>query len=294
LMRGPLERALEQALGESVIEGRRLGGGDINDAYEVRLASGRSVFVKTNAPDLAGMFEAEARGLGWLAEARALRVPEVIAVGGGDGQPAYLALEYLGVGRPQADHDVRLGRGLASLHRFGAPSFGLDHDNYIGRLPQSNRSAGTRAARSWPDFYREQRLEAQLRLAERRELASPRMLRGFAKLLEKLEALVGPAEPPARLHGDLWGGNLHTDEVGAPCLIDPAVYGGHREVDLAMMRLFGGFGARVFDAYREAYPLAEGHEDRVLLYQLYPLLVHVNHFGGGYVRSVEGALARYV
>jgi len=293
-MRAPLQRALEQDLGESVVESRLLGGGDINEAYEVRLASGCSVFIKTNAPELSEMFETEARGLGWLGEARALRVPEVIAVGGGEGRPAYLALEYLRPGRPQADFDVELGRGLARLHRFGAPAFGLDHDNYIGRLPQTNRVAGTGAARSWADFYRERRLEAQLRLAEQRGLATPSMIRGFARLFEKLETLVGPAEPPARLHGDLWGGNLHTDEAGGPCLIDPAVYGGHREVDLAMMRLFGGFGPRVFEAYREAYPLAEGHEDRVFLYQLYPLMVHVNHFGGGYVRSVEGALARYV
>ena len=109
-----------------------------------------------------------------------------------------------------------------------------------------------------------------------------------------ITGVVGPAEPPARLHGDLWGGNLHVTEAGAPCLVDPAVYAGHREMDLAMMKLFGGFGPRVFAAYHEAAPLAPGHAERTALYQLYPLLVHVNLFGEGYVGSVRSALASYV
>jgi fructosamine-3-kinase len=118
------------------------------------------------------------------------------------------------------------------------------------------------------------------------------MRAGFERLFAALPDLAGPDEPPARLHGDLWGGNLLVDDAGAPCLIDPAVYGGHREIDLAMMRLFGGFGPRVFAAYDEAWPLAPGHEERVGLYQLYPLMVHVNLFGGGYVGSVESSLDR--
>jgi fructosamine-3-kinase len=124
--------------------------------------------------------------------------------------------------------------------------------------------------------------------------ASVRMRQGMARLLSQLPALVGPAEPPCRLHGDLWGGNMMCADDGSPCLFDPAVYGGHREVDLAMMRLFGGFGSRVFDAYDESAPLADGHAERVPLYQLYPLLVHVNLFGGGYAGSVEAAIAQLV
>jgi fructosamine-3-kinase len=120
------------------------------------------------------------------------------------------------------------------------------------------------------------------------------MQRSFERLFQNLTELVGPDEPPARLHGDLWGGNLHVAEDGAPCLIDPAAYGGHREMDLAMMQLFGGFSPRVFEAYAESYPLGPGHAERVPLYQLYPLLVHVNLFGGSYVAAVERALARCV
>ena len=280
--------ALEQALGERVTRTSVLGGGDINEAYEVHVSSGQTVFVKTNSSvAVAGaMFAAEARGLSWLKEAGQIRVPEVVAVAE---EPAFLALEYLRPGRRRGSFDEELGRNLALLHRHGAPAFGLDHDNFIGRLPQENTMAP-----DWVTFYRDRRLGEQLRRAEERGLASKRMRSGFEELFAKLGELVGPTEPPARLHGDLWGGNLHVDDQGGPCVIDPAVYGGHREIDLAMMKLFGGFGARVFAAYHEAYPLAPGHEKRVALYQLYPLLVHVNHFGVGYVASVEGALRRYL
>jgi fructosamine-3-kinase len=283
----PLASALAGVLGSPVVGSSALSGGDINQAHRIALADGRRLFVKTNPRAPAGMFAAEARGLGWLAESRALRVPEVVAVSAVDAEVHFLVLELVGGGAPGRGFDEALGRGLAALHRFGAPGFGLDHDNFIGRLPQSNLPA---AGAGWAAFYRERRLEPQLRRAADSGLASPAMRRGFERLWAALESLVGPAEPPARLHGDLWGGNLMCDESGAPCLIDPAVYGGHREIDLAMMRLFGGFGARVFAAYDEAWPPSPGQPERVGLYQLYPLMVHVNLFGGGYVGSVEAAL----
>lgn len=272
---------IEQALGARVTDTRQLGGGDINDAFEVSLGDGRTIFVKSNPSPPPGMFLAEARGLEWLEEAQALRVPRVLA-----SSDSFLALEYLRSTRRKPDFDERLGRGLAALHAFGAPSFGLGHDNFIGRLPQSNRMAP-----DWPSFYWVERLEPQLRLANDRGRIGGGLLRRFEGLGRELHDLVGEGERPARLHGDLWGGNLHIDEAGEPCLIDPAVYGGHREIDLAMMRLFGGFGPRVYDAYREAFPLSVGASERVSLYQLYPLLVHVNLFGSTYVGSVERALS---
>jgi fructosamine-3-kinase len=286
-MDAQLKAALASVLGSGIASVRAIAGGDINRAYEVALAGGRRLFVKTNDRSPRGMFAAEARGLGWLGEARALRIPEVVAVAAPEDPRQFLILELVATGRPARDFDERLGRGLAALHGHGAPGFGLDHDNFIGWLPQANA-----ACQTWAEFYRARRLEAQLRRAADEGRASGRMRQGFERLFRVLDELCGPAEPPARLHGDLWGGNLLCDDRGGPCLIDPAVYGGHREIDLAMMRLFGGFGARVFDAYEEAWPLADGHHERVSLYQLYPLMVHVNLFGGSYIGSVEAALER--
>jgi fructosamine-3-kinase len=278
------EAALAGALGSPVATRRAVSGGDINDAYQVTLGDGRVVFVKANHDADPAMFRAEARGLAWLAEPGVLRLPRVLAAG-----DDFLVLEHLRPGPRRPDFDERLGRGLAALHRAGAPGFGLDHDNFIGRLPQANAPAPT-----WAAFYRDRRIQPQLRRAADAGLATPGMLAAGARLLDRMDQLVGPSEPPARLHGDLWGGNLLGDERGEPCLIDPAVHGGHREVDLAMMRLFGGFGPRVFAAYDEAAPPSPGRAERVPLYQLYYLLVHVNLFGGSYVGSVERALGALV
>lgn len=282
-MRPATREAVAHALGAPVAGASPLGGGDINEAWDVALADGRRVFVKTNADAPRDMFEAEADGLAFL-RAGPLRVPEVLAVG-----PDFLALELLRPGPRQRDFDEVLGRGLAALHRCSPGVFGLHRDNYIGRLPQANAPTP-----DWASFYWERRLEPQLARASARGLVDAALRARFDRLRARLPELVGPAEPPARLHGDLWAGNLHADERGAPCLIDPAVYGGHREVDLAMMRLFGGFSERVFDAYAEAAPLAPGSAERVPLYQLYPLLVHVNLFGGGYLGAVRAALSHWV
>ncbi len=282
-----LRAAIGQHLDTAVQSARPLSGGDINNAFEVALENGDRIFVKThpNPPD--GVFEAEAQGLRWLKETAAIRVPEVLAFS--DDHPAYLALELLTPAKRVHDFDEELGRALAALHAHGAPSFGLDRDNFIGRLPQSNTQSG-----DWASFYWSERLETQLRLATDRGSIDSGTQRQFQALQQVLPDRVGPVEPPSRLHGDLWGGNLHADDRGRPCLIDPAVYGGHREVDLAMMRLFGGFGSPVFAAYEEAWPLAPGAEERIPLYQLYPLLVHVNLFGGSYVGSVKRALSECV
>jgi fructosamine-3-kinase len=251
------------------------------------LADGRELFVKHSEGAPAGMYSAEASGLAWLAAPAALRTPAVVAVGD-ERPPRFLALEWIPPGRPAPGHDEALGRGLAALHRAGPPAFGLAEDNFIGSLPQPNGLAG-----SWAEFYGERRLEPLARMAADAGTLGPGFLAGLERLRARLSDLTGPPEPPARLHGDLWGGNAMTAADGAPILIDPAVYGGHREIDLAMMRLFGGFSPTVFAAYAEAHPLADGHEDRVELYQLYPVLVHAVLFRGGYARSAERILRRY-
>ena len=285
----PLRDRVERALGQQVIASTPLSGGDINEAFELRLADGQSVFLKSNAQAALEMFAREARGLDFLRAAGALRIPRVLACSAENEQPSFLLLEFVRPAAPCPGFDEQLGRGLAALHRFGAPGFGWPESNFIGRLPQANAMHPT-----WAEFYRVERLEAQLRTAVDARRAPPALARDFERLFSRLPALVGEPEPAARLHGDLWGGNLHIDERGAPCLIDPAVYGGHREMDLAMMQLFGGFGARVFSAYAEAFPLSPGHRERVALYQLYPLLVHLNLFGGSYLSSVQRAVQQYV
>lgn len=279
-----LHEHLARVLAEPVSELTQVGGGDINDTYRAALASGRLLFVKTHPRPLPGMYAREAEGLAYLAEARALPTPRVIAV-----DEALLVLEFIPTGPRRADFDELLGRGLATLHRAGAPCFGLAIDNFIGSLPQSNRPHPR-----WADFYRHERLAPLVARAALRGTLQARDQKAFDALYARLEGLVGDDEPPARLHGDLWSGNVYTDAGGRPVLIDPAVYGGHREVDLAMLQLFGSPSARFFAAYDEAHPRASGADERVGLYQLYPLLVHVNLFGAGYVSSLRRTLARYV
>jgi fructosamine-3-kinase len=311
-----LTEAVGAALGTPVVSLSRTRGGDINEAFDARLADGRRVFVKTNGHAHPDMFPCEARGLDWLRETGAIRVPEVLAASGTNrnasdanrnashlnrnasganenaapgNETPFLVLERISSAAPARDFDETLGRELARLHRFGAPRFGFDEPNFIGSLPQDNTPCET-----WPEFYVKRRLEPQVRAAVDHGHAPSRWRRDFDRLFARMTELTGPPESPARVHGDLWGGNVMADEHGAPCVIDPAVYGGHREMDLAMLRLFGGASPRCFAAYDEEWPLAAGHAKRVRLYQLYPLLTHVNLFGGGYVSSVESALREYL
>ena len=277
-----MSASLSDALGVTIVGSEALSGGSINAAWALELGDGRQVFAKTNKHAPPDMFAAEARGLGRLSDAGALRVPDVLEVG-----PRFLVLEWVEAGPPCAAHERELGRGLARLHRCTAPCFGLDHSNYIGTIEQDNTHTA-----DWPSFYRAQRLEPLLARGAARGLVDASLRRRFDHLFSRLPELCGPAEAPACLHGDLWVGNLHRDGAGRPVLIDPAVYFGHREVDLAMMRLFGGVDARTFAAYAESWPLAAGWERRVDLYQLYPLLVHVLLFGGSYLAGVDAALGR--
>lgn len=282
-MDAELRAAIEQELGP-VQSARPVSGGDINQALQLSLVGGSSVFIKTNPRAPSDLFEREAEGLAWLSEVNALRVPRVIAFR--TTAPCYLALEYLPSAPRAKDFDAVLGVGLAQLHAAPAPSWGGLGDNYIGLLPQSNASAA-----SWGEFYVQRRLDPQLRRArDQRRCPSSWTLR-FESLFRRLPELLVD-EPPQRVHGDLWAGNVHTGPSGEPCLIDPAAYAGHREVDLAMLQLFGGFSERTFAAYDECFPTLPGRRERVPLYQLYPLLVHVNLFGGSYGASVEGALSR--
>jgi fructosamine-3-kinase len=263
---------LAAAVNARVVSAEPVSGGDINDAYRVRLDDKRTVFVKTHAHPPAGMYDAEAMGLAWL-RGHPLRVPDVVASG-----RSFLALEWLDIGAKSRGFDAALGRGLAALHRLGAPRFGFDRDNFLATLPQSNTPTDDGVA-----FWIEQRLRP---LARRARLDVDAQL----DVLRARPDRFGPAEPPARLHGDLWWGNVIAVD-GAPAIIDPAVYGGHREVDLAMLALFGGLPDALIAAYDEVFPLADGWRDRIALWQLYPLAAHACLFGGGYGAQVTRGLA---
>jgi fructosamine-3-kinase len=274
-------------------DARPVGGGDINEAWQVRLEDGREAFVKTRDDAGSGEYAAEARGLRWLGEPGALRVPEVLEVG-----EHHLALAWIEPGQLSAGGEEELGKGLATLHRAGAPHFGgpeaalgaeAGHDAAgFGSLRLPNEPTA-----SWPEFYVERRLRPLMSVAGKRGAVSQVALGALERICERMDALAGPAEPPARLHGDLWWGNVLPDAGGHPWLIDPSAYGGHREVDPPMLKLFGASRGRVFDAYQEEYPLSEGHEERVELWQLLPLLVHAILFGGSYAAAVERAARRY-
>jgi fructosamine-3-kinase len=280
--------AVARALGVAVGASHPIGGGDVGEGWRLELADGRTVYAKTRAGAPVGIFAAEAAGLRWLASASALPVPDVLAVADGpDDDPPVLVLPWIQPHRLGHRDDEALGRGLAMLHRAGAPSYGFNRPGFIGPLPIDNQSAAT-----WAEFWWERRIEPFLRLARDAGALDPGEAAEIGDLEDQIGDLVGPAEPIARLHGDLWTGNVLWSEDGRPWLIDPSAYGGRREVDLAMLALFGGVGDEAFAAYHETWPLAEGHEDRVALYQLYPLLVHTVLFDGGYgPRAV--AAARY-
>ena len=290
-----LPGAAAEALGAEVAGARRVAGGSINDAWSVELADGRRAFVKTRADAAPGEFAAEAAALRWLAEPGAVRVPEVLAVGDDPAESPgarFLALEWVQPGSLTEAGAGELGHGLARLHAAGAPAFGAFREGgdelRIGPLAFDVTPAG-----DWPSFYAERLLAPLLRPAVDRGALSAGAARAVERVCERLPGLAGPPEPPARLHGDLWSGNVLAGAGGAAWLIDPAAYGGHREVDLAMLRLFGAPSARVLAAYEEAAPLASGHAERVELWQLFPLLVHTVLFGGGYGGSAGDVARRY-
>jgi protein-ribulosamine 3-kinase len=269
---------------------RRLGGGCIHPAAQVRTQSGSTAFLKWASEPGPSGFVAEARGLEALAERGGLRIPRVLASeAGGPDRHGWLLLEFIEEGSPREDTARRLGQGLAHLHRTEpdwAP--GWDEDGWLASLPQPNPNLD-----DWPTFW------VQARLLPRWEVVAPVFDPGTHRLWDRvLQEMEGTLEGWVEdgislLHGDLWSGNLLIARDGAPVLIDPAVYRGHREVDLAMMELFGGFPQEAFQHYRQAAPLASGYEERRRdAYQLYPQLVHVELFGQSYAAGVEARLRR--
>lgn len=284
---GEVEEALTATGGGSVTRSAPVGGGCISPAARIDTAEGAQYFLKwadRSAPQ--DFFRSQARGLEAMADTNTVRVPRVIA-----SADDWLLLEWLAPGAARTDTWTGLAIQLVGLHRRTGRAFGWDSNNYIGSLPQPNETRN-----SWPAFWADQRIGPQWELACAAGYFGRADQSDFEKLLSVLDDALAPGDEdgPSLVHGDLWGGNVHVMAGGEAALIDPATYFGHREVDLAMAEMFGGFDRSFHVRYREEWPLHPGYdEERRDLYQLYFQLVHVNLFGHGYVGGVRRVLKRY-
>ncbi|MBP6310673.1 MAG: fructosamine kinase family protein [Flavobacteriales bacterium] len=264
-----------------------LTGGSINDAYRLETSKGE-FFLKVNSADgFPSMFAAEVDGLERLSATKTLRTPTVIGHGETD-DTTWLLLEFVGEGKRNPSFWHHFGKGLAQLHSNAHAQFGLERNNYIGSLEQINTQE-----KEWSTFFIQQRLEPLVKLARDKKRVEAGLAFRFERLYGKLNDLF-PKEPPALLHGDLWHGNFICDPESKPVLIDPAVYFGHREMDIAMLHLFGSIDPDLIVGYTSEKPLEKEWEKRMELCNLYPLMVHVNLFGGHYVQEVEKALGHWV
>ncbi|TVQ01084.1 MAG: hypothetical protein EA359_14400 [Balneolaceae bacterium] len=283
---GSIVTVLSDTYGITINEHRSVSGGSINQAYFISTNKGR-FFLKYNpsAPD--DFFDKEALGLATLKSAEtSMRIPDVIAAGNPqEGIPAFLLLEYIEEG--SSGNSLGFGAELAKLHQTRNEYFGLDEDNYIGSLPQYNGQYD-----DWISFFREKRIEPQMKMAFNSGRLSKNLDANWNRLATELENIIPPCKP-SLLHGDLWGGNYLFDTAGTAVLIDPAVYYGHPEVDLSFTKMFGGFSEDFYRGYESVSPLEAGFEKRVPVFNMYPLLVHVNLFGGHYATQFERFLRSF-
>lgn len=272
---------LSNLLNAEILKSSVLAGGDINEVYKLKTASDAWVLKVNDAEAFPNMFELEREGLDLLRSTKTFTIPTPLLTGYFETK-AFLVLEHIESAPKASNFDSIFGERLAALHKHSG-SFGLEEDNYIGSLKQFNTKQDNAA-----DFYINQRLKPQFKCALDQGYAFDN-LDAFYKRIEKLI----PDEPASLIHGDLWSGNYMVDNIGLPTLIDPAVYYAPREMDLALMRLFGGYSERVFESYDKAFPLSPGWKDRIQLWQLYYILVHLNLFGGHYYASAKAILHNF-
>ncbi|WP_298652457.1 fructosamine kinase family protein [uncultured Proteiniphilum sp.] len=273
-------------LEERVTNARPVSGGDISAAYRIDTVT-EQYFLKVNGASFAlEMFHAERAGLQAIEETKTIAVPHVHLVDSIEGK-TFLLMDFVESKRPDTSDYQRLGRQLAGLHQCSQADFGFPSGNFIGSLQQSNRPHS-----DWAEFYWSERILPQLQWALTNGLIQRQIMPEEEKAVSLFREISGDVKP-ALLHGDLWGGNYLIATDGTPYLIDPAVYYGHSMVDIAMSRLFGGFGAGFYEAYHEIIPKPAHYDDQIELYQLYYLLVHLNLFGSGYYSSVSSILKRY-
>lgn len=282
-----LESQIGSALDINIVASSSLGGGCIARVEKFEGSNGKSYVLKSGLSKEAVF--AEANGLKELTKANAIKIPKVILTG-----PDFLLMEYIKPGQKAKHFYVKLGEGLANLHRYEASHFGLATNNFIGSTVQLNQANGIDAS-NWSSFYTHNRIEFQYQLALKNGLVDTALSRAYDKLRPLLKEILATDDAkPSLLHGDLWGGNYIVDNTGEPCLIDPAVYYGHREADLAMTKIFGGFTHEFYQAYHQSYPLAEGWEYRENVYKLYHILNHLNLFGAMYYAEALALMNYYV
>ncbi|XOV67532.1 MAG: fructosamine kinase family protein [Fluviicola sp.] len=283
-----MQKILESVLDKEVevFSTSTLSGGDINAVFKINSSAGVFCVKQNDRDQFPKMLQKEARGLREIGEKYVFIVPKVIGTFEDD-TSQYLVLEFIESGVKSASFWENFGIQLAQMHRQSSGLFGWQEDNYIGSLHQSNTTHD-----SWSSFYTTERIMPQVKMAFDANKVDLGFIRMAERLCSKFDSLF-PNETSSLLHGDLWSGNFMVSSSGDPVLIDPAVYYGHREMDLGMMQLFGGFSEELFDHYHQTYPLAADWKERIPLTQLYPLLVHVNLFGGGYIQSAASVIQRY-
>lgn len=269
--------------GFSIKNSQPLSGGDINEVFLLKCDQGDLVYKLNSASKFPRMFEAEAKGLELLSQSGSFKIPTVFAEGAID-DIAYLLLEYIPSGKPNEKFWEVFAENLATLHKTTSDQFGLDHDNYIGSLQQKNRTENSAS-----QFYINQRLRPQFEIASEKGYNFSKSEKFFKNISEEILN-----EKPSLIHGDLWSGNYLVSEKNEAVLIDPAVSYGLREMDLAMMRLFGGFPEEVFNRYNDLFPLEKNFLERTKIFQLYYLLVHLNLFGSSYLDRVQQIYKRFL
>ena len=288
-LNGNITKRIENLRGSAVKKSESLSGGCISNAYKVTFEDDISFLMKINEHSPTDMFIKEAHGLKELQKAKAIKIPEVNLYDEG-----FILMEFISSATKKKNFFEEFGRKFALLHKFTADEFGFYEDNYIGSTPQMNINDGN-TKKDWTSFYFNKRLLYQFKLAEKNGYADSSLKDAFIKTEDKIESILGGSDQmPSLLHGDLWGGNYMTDGNGGACLIDPAVYYGNREADLAMTKLFGGFSASFYDAYNEAFPLREGWKYRENIYMLYHVMNHLNLFGSGYYAHALSLMKFYI
>lgn len=284
-----IKKKIEGKLEKKVTGYKSLSGGCISDAYKLTTSDNSSYFLKYNPSISDDMFIKEANGLNELTNAEAIRIPKVLHF-----DTELILLEYIPTGSKKKNFFEEFGRQFAEMHGFNSDSFGFYEDNYIGSNPQKNIPDEIEK-NDWVSFYFNNRILYQFKLAEKLGNATEELRKAISRLENIISDIIGDTnEKPSLLHGDLWGGNYMVDETGSAVLIDPAVYYGHREADLGMTKLFGGFGSDFYQSYNEAFPLQEGYEYRENIYKLYHVLNHLNLFGGGYYSQAMSLIKYYV